>query len=105
MKKVIFVLLAMVMLFASCADSKRFKRADGTEFVASPYGWIDRDTEKIPGVEYEICAGNIVWSVLTCETIVGPVLLTGLGLYEPVAYNDPALTSKSCVSEPDTVKK
>jgi hypothetical protein len=89
MKKIVFILMAMAILFASCADSKRFKRADGTEFVASPYGWIDRDTEKIPGVEYEICAGNIVWSVLTCETIVGPVLLTGLGLYEPVDYIEP----------------
>ena len=41
--------------------------------------------------EYEICAGNIVWSVLTAETIVGPVLLTGLGLYEPVDYIEPKL--------------
>jgi hypothetical protein len=30
-----------------------------------------------------------VWSVLTAETIVGPVLFTGLGLYEPVDYIEP----------------
>ena len=88
MKKIVLFLMAITLLITSCADSKRFKRADGTEFVAHPYGWIDRDSEKIPGVEYEICAGNIVWSVLTAETVVGPVLLTGLGLYEPVSYND-----------------
>lgn len=93
MKKIVLFLMAITLLITSCADSKRFKRADGTEFVAHPYGWIDRDSEKIPGVEYEICAGNIVWSVLTAETVVGPVLLTGLGLYEPVAYNDTTTVS------------
>ena len=93
MKKIVLFLMAITLLITSCADSKRFKKADGTEFVAHPYGWIDRDSEKIPGVEYEICAGNIVWSVLTAETVVGPVLLTGLGLYEPVAYNDTTTVS------------
>ena len=88
MKKIVLLLMAITLLITSCANSKKFKRADDTEFVAHPYGWIDRDSEKIPGVEYEICAGNIVWSVLTAETVVGPVLLTGIGLYEPVAYND-----------------
>lgn len=99
MKKIIFTLLTIVMLFASCADSKKFKRADGTEFIAHPYGWIDRSSEKIPGVEYEICAGNIVWSILTAETVVGPVLFTGLGLYEPVTYNDPNVNTTTEVKK------
>jgi hypothetical protein len=102
MKKIVLFLMAITLLITSCADSKRFKRADGTEFVAHPYGWIDRDSEKIPGVEYEICAGNIVWSVLTAETVVGPVLLTGLGLYEPVSYND---TSTIATTTTTTNKK
>lgn len=89
MKKIIIFMFATIMLLASCADSKTFKKADGTEFTAHPYGWIDRNSTKIEGVEYEVCAGNIVWSILTCETVVGPIFITGWGLYEPVAYNVP----------------
>ena len=38
MKKFI-VLFMMVLAMMSCADSKTFERADGTKFVAEPYGW------------------------------------------------------------------
>ena len=93
MKKIVLFLMAAVMLLSSCADSKTFKKSDGTEFEAHAYGWIDREYAKIDGVEYEVCAGNIVWSILTCETVVGPIIITGLGLYEPVSYTEPT-TSK-----------
>ena len=43
-------------------------------------------------VEYDICTGNIVLSVLFCETVVAPVLLTGLELWEPVSYTEPKTT-------------
>ena len=91
MKKILAFLFATALLLSSCADSKTFKRADGSEFTANAYGWIDRESEKIDGVKYEVCAGNIVWSCILCETVIGPVLLTGFGLYEPVSYTDPAL--------------
>jgi hypothetical protein len=99
MKKIVLFLMAITLLITSCADSKKFKRADGTEFVAHAYGWADRDTYHINGVEYEVCGGNIVWSILTCETIVGPMIFTAFGLYEPVAYKDPALQPTSCVCD------
>ena len=87
MKK-IFVFAAMAaMLLASCADSKTFRKQDGTEFTAQPYGWMN-GSEKVKGVNYEMCTANIVLSVIFGETFIAPVLLTGLELYEPVDYNE-----------------
>ena len=94
MKKTIIFLLAATILLVSCADPKTFKKSDGTEFTAHSYGWIDRECNKIDGVEYEVCAGNIVWSTITCETIIGPILITGFGLYEPVSYKEPTTSTK-----------
>ena len=93
MKKLLIALICGVMLLSSCADSKTFKKADGTEFTANPYGWMTKE-EKIPGVEYELCSGNIVWSCILSETIIAPVLLTGVGLYEPVNYVEPNVAPK-----------
>lgn len=92
MKKLLIALICGVLL-SSCADSKTFKKADGTEFTANPYGWMTKE-EKIPGVEYELCSGNIVWSCILSETVIAPVLLTGVGLYEPVNYVEPNVAPK-----------
>lgn len=61
-----------------------FERADGTKFVAEPYGWANYQTKKIEGVTYEACIGNIA-----VETIVIPIWLTGWELYEPVSFVEP----------------
>ena len=87
MKKVL-CLLACVCLLCGCAENKVFTKKDGSTFVAKPYGWMNQDKE-IDGVEYELCTTNIVLSVVFSETIAAPILLTGLELYEPVAYNEP----------------
>lgn len=78
----------VAMLLTGCAENKTFKRSDGTEFTAQPYGWMTKDS-KIEGVEYELSGANIVLSCVFGETIVVPVLLTGLELWEPVSYNEP----------------
>nr|DAX00656.1 MAG TPA: Protein involved in gliding motility 9 Secretion System Type.5A [Bacteriophage sp.] len=92
MKKFI-VLFMMILAMMSCADSKTFERADGTKFVAEPYGWANYQSNKIDGVVYEVCAGNIFWDVITVETIFIPVWLTGWELYEPVSYVEPSTTN------------
>lgn len=69
MKKFI-VLFMMVLAMMSCADSKTFERADGTKFVAEPYGW----------------------DIVAIETVIVPVWLTGWELYEPVSYTEPNVT-------------
>lgn len=91
MKKFI-VLFMMVLAMMSCADSKTFERADGTKFVAEPYGWANYQSNKIDGVVYEVCADNIFWGVITVESIFIPVWLTGWELYEPVSYVEPNTT-------------
>lgn len=90
MKKLFGLLLIAIIALSSCADSKTFERADGTKFVAEPYGWANYQTKKIEGVTYEACIGNIVWDVIAVETIVIPVWLTGWELYEPVSYTEPS---------------
>ena len=69
MKKLFGLLLIAIIALSSCADSKTFERADGTKFVAEPYGWANYQTKKIEGVTYEACIGNIVWDVIAVETM------------------------------------
>lgn len=87
MKKLFGLLLIAIIALSSCADSKTFERADGTKFVAEPYGWANYQTKKIEGVTYEACIGNIVLDVIA---VVIPVWLTGWELYEPVSYTEPS---------------
>lgn len=89
MKKLMIFAAIAAMVLSSCADSKTFKKADGTEFTAQPYGWMNESDYKIDGVQYEICADNIVLCILASESVVCPILLTGLQLYEPVSYDEP----------------
>ena len=87
MKKLILLALAAVMM-AGCADEKTFQKADGTTFTAEPYGWMNT-SRKVDGVVYDVCPGNIVWSIVLGETVIAPVLFTGLSLWEPVDYVEP----------------
>jgi hypothetical protein len=93
MKKLFAIFGALMILMASCADSMTFNTQDADTGVtqtitAEPYGWMNQH-KKIEGVEYQICVGNVVWDILLCETIVVPVVLTGVALYEPVKYTPP----------------
>ena len=90
MKKLMMILAVAITSIAitGCAEKKTFKRSDGTEFTAKPYGWMDKE-EEIEGVGYELCTGNIVLSFVFCETVAAPILLTGLELWEPVSYTEP----------------
>lgn len=92
MKKLLILLTTVLALCVACADSKTFERADGTKFIAEPYGWANYQSKKIEGVTYEVCFGNIVWDVIAAETIVIPIWLTGWELYEPVSYVEPNST-------------
>lgn len=87
MRKLLCI-VACVCLLCGCAENKVFTKKDGSQFVAKPYGWMNQD-QKVEGVEYEASTATIVLSVVFCETVAVPLLLTGLELYEPVAYNEP----------------
>lgn len=92
MKKLFGLLLIAIIALSSCADSKTFERADGTKFVAEPYGWANYQSNKIEGVTYEACFENIVWDIVAIEIVIVPVWLTGWELYEPVSYTEPSVT-------------
>ena len=74
------------LMICSCAESKKFRKQDGSVFTAEPYGWANYQTNKIEGVKYEINAPNMVLSTIFAETIIVPVLITGYDLFEPVCY-------------------
>jgi hypothetical protein len=92
MKKFTTILLLMfaVTVFTSCADSQTFQKSDGTEFTVEPYGWMNNN--QVEGVTYQVCKGNIVLDVIFSETLIAPILLTGLQLWEPVSYQEPLIT-------------
>ena len=92
MKKLFGLLLIAIIALSSCADSKIFERADGTKFVAEPYGLANYQSNRIEGVTYEACFENIVWDIVAIETVIVPVWLTGWELYEPVSYTEPSVT-------------
>ena len=87
MKKLIILIMSALMI-CSCAESKKFRKQDGTVFEAEPYGWANYQTKKIEGVKYEINAPNMVLSLIFVETIIAPVLITGYNLFEPVFYTE-----------------
>ena len=81
MKKIIALL--MLILFISCADTKRI---DGIKY--NYYGFFNQNTEKNPDIEYRIVLGNVVWGIIFAETIVVPVIIIGWALFEPVGASD-----------------
>ena len=85
MKKLIILIMSALMI-CSCAESKKFRKLDGTVFKAEPYGWANYQTRKIDGVKYEINITNVLLSTIFAETVIAPVLITGYDLFEPVSY-------------------
>lgn len=86
--KIVLLFLVLASLFTSCAEPKNFKDKNGKEFTAQPFGWGNESAQKIDTVVYQISIGNVAWSILTSETVIVPVILTGWYLYEPVRLRD-----------------
>ena len=90
MKKFVSGILIISLVMASffgCAHKKEFsyfsESGEKITEVVKPYGFINKETMD-PNIEYELSVGNVVWSIILCETIIVPVILLGLYLYEPV---------------------
>ena len=79
MKKMIVGTLVGLMLLAGCSSSMTI---DGVEY--KPYGLINQENVKAPGIKYEPCWGNIVWGALLIETVIGPIYFYGMDMFEPV---------------------
>lgn len=87
MKKILLFLISVILV--SCADNKTFEDKNG-EFVAEPYGWFNKEN-KIEHVNYKLSTSNLVLSVIFCETIIVPIVLTGSELYEPISFTPPII--------------
>ena len=48
------ILILTILVLCSCAESKKFRKQDGTVFEANPYGWANRNAQKVDGVVYDI---------------------------------------------------
>jgi hypothetical protein len=98
MKKVIAIFLVTVIglvSFSGCAKSKRIKtkveviengetKVVDKTIKAVPYGWMNENKKRIDGVEYKVKGWNVFWSIVLVETVVAPILITGLDIMEPV---------------------
>lgn len=94
MKKAIIILFIGCLLM-SCADSKEFKISKEKTIIAEPYGWANYEARKDPNVIYEVCIGNVIWSIIGFETVIIPVWLSGWQIYEPVKLKDCAPDCKN----------
>lgn len=91
MKKII-IIFAIVFFCTSCADNMKFtainENGESVVITAKPYGWANKSSRKIEGVEYKVNAGNIFWDVVLLETAIIPIWLTGWQFYEPVGIEN-----------------
>ncbi len=80
MKKFITILLttAMLLVATGCGDGKEINGR-----YCPTYGFFE--DKPCPDAQYQVVAGNIIWSILLVETLIAPVLILGLDMYEPVA--------------------
>jgi len=80
MKKLIAIVVILSFIFISgCGDTKHI---DG--YTYDTYGLINKGEKYNPDIEYAIIVGNVIWSILLCESIITPVYFVGFSLYEPI---------------------
>lgn len=83
MIKTISLLAAMSILIVGCGHPQYL--GDGASKKYYPtYGLFNDGSNKSKNACYEISIGNVVWSVILIETIIGPLYFVGWSLYNPV---------------------
>jgi hypothetical protein len=70
-------------MLVGCGDPKMI---DGVTY--DTYGMATQHSKKNENIEYRCIIGNVVWSVLLCETIIAPIYFIGFSLFEPVGVVD-----------------
>ena len=69
---------------AACSSSKIL---GGREY--EPYGFITQHNAS-PKVRYKVNTGDVVLSVIFCETLAVPLLICGLDIMEPIELSSTA---------------
>lgn len=93
----VLTLLMMLVTLSGCGDTKSIMTPvavkNGVQQVMpityDTYGLFNKEDKRNPAVEYRIIIGNIVWSVILCETIIAPLYFIGFSMYEPVGLKHP----------------
>lgn len=82
------LLFVFIILFCAmgggCSNKKVICLDEGLDchtFV--PYGLFNMKKEN-PNIEYDVSVGNVILSIIFCETVAIPVILVGWYLWEPV---------------------
>ena len=90
--KTLSILLISLVLLSSCANNKTI---DGKTYTT--YGFLNEEDYKNPKIHYNISVGNVIWSILLCETIVAPFYFIGFDLYEPYCLENGMTENKGVV--------
>ena len=75
----VFILLSMCLLLAGCNNTKTI---NGVTYDV--YGLANMDDKKNPNIEYEISTGSVITAVIFSETVVIPLYILGVDLWQPV---------------------
>jgi len=84
MKKMLSVVLILSILMTSCADSLTYENGQGQKVTVTSTGVFNKG-DRDPNVNYELCVGNVVWSIILVETFFAPVYFVGWSIMEPVS--------------------
>lgn len=76
---VVVAAIATACFMGGCADNFT---VNGKTYKS--YGLINEDERRDSGIEYELCLGNLVWTVILFETVIAPVYFLGFSIMEPV---------------------
>ena len=85
MKKFISMILIFIfcVFMSGCGDVKTI---NGVTY--DTYGIISYVSDKNPDIKYKVIAGNVIWSVILCETVIAPIYFIGWSIMEPVGVLD-----------------
>lgn len=81
--KNLIVVIVCASLLSACGSPKSI---DGKTY--GTYGLFNQGDMKNDKIHYKLITGNVVWSILLCETFVAPLYFIGFSLYEPVGRMD-----------------
>ena len=73
------MLLSMCLLLAGCNNTKTI---NGVTYDV--YGLANMDDKKNPNIEYEISTGSVITAVIFSETVIIPLYIVGVDLWQPV---------------------
>lgn len=87
--KLLFLFTACLLL-CGCHNSKTI---NGVTYDV--YGLANMDEKKNPNIEYEISIGSCVAAVLLSETVIVPLYVLAVDLWQPIGIKPPIVGQKS----------